>query len=44
MDKKLSEFCVVSFIALKSIGPPIIIIFSISKMLVQSDKILVSVQ
>lgn len=38
MDKKLREFCVVSFIALKPVGPPKIIIFSISKMLVQSNK------
>ncbi len=40
MDKKLSKFCVVSFIALKSVGPPGKSIFSISKMLVQRDKIL----
>lgn len=38
MDKKKLEFCVVSFIALKPVSPPSMIIFSISKMLVQNNK------
>lgn len=38
MDKKLREICVVSFIALKSVGPTRTIICSISKKLVQSNK------
>lgn len=44
MDKKLREFCVVSFIALKPVGPPRIIIISISKVLVPSNKNMLFVQ
>lgn len=47
MDKKKKSlgFCVVSFIALKPVGPQIIIIlFSISNMLVQSYRNLLFVQ